>query len=654
MTKYPDTDQTDFRNAKAGWQGGMENCVIYSNSDPTVKVWNNDEYASFINDDATCPSTVNPSLFRQSQLCVKQGLFEVVKDGVYQVRGLDISNMTFVETPDGTGVVVIDPLCSVETAQQGILLYQQCRKDKDIIAMIYTHSHVDHFGGGSAVVAASGGTEEDFSKGTLKNIYAPADFLDHAVSENVYAGNAMCRRAVYMYGESLDKSPTGQVGTGLGMAASTGVSSLVPPTVSISSTTGKSYYIGGTDSTNALEILFQVTPGTEAPSEMNFYFPQYRALCMAENATHTLHNIQTLRGALVRDSRVWSRYLDEAIVLYGDESDYLFASHHWPTFKSDGGNEIVEFLSQQRDLYAYMHNETLRLLNDGQTGLEIAEYFELPPSLNRLWNARGYYGSISHNVKAIYNRYMGWFDGNPAHLWEHPPVAIAKRYVACMGGMENVVAMAKNNYINVDEPDLRFAATLLSHAVFSDQENADDAKQALSEVFTKLGYAAENATWRNFYLCGALEVTGLTQKAYNSIDAASMMALTIEQLLDTLAIRINGPKAWDVIPFQIDIMLSDVAKTDGSSNKSGWHVNFGNATMTDHEIDYSDTPNIGVNFTFWAGHQDLVDLVDGARKNFTGLTTQGDSKVWDTLFGLLEPLDRGFAIVTPEPNNLKA
>ncbi|KAI9648935.1 hypothetical protein NHQ30_001501 [Ciborinia camelliae] len=644
MTSYPDDE--DFQNASVGRVAWMDNCVIPSENNDSVIVWDNKSYESFINDDATCPAEVNPSLFRQSQLCVKQGLFEVVPNKIYQVRGLDISNMTFVETVDSNGVIVIDPLCSVETAKQAIGLYQGYRKDKNILAMIYTHSHVDHFGGGRAVVGmplifASGGTQEDIHAGTLGDIYAPADFLDHAVSENVYAGNAMGRRAVYMYGESLEKAPRGQVGTGLGMATSTGDSSLIPPTISIT-TTKETHTVGG------LDIVFQVTPGTEAPSEMNFHFPQYNALCMAENATHTLHNLQTLRGALVRDARVWARYLDEAIVLFADTSDVLFASHHWPTFKTDGNNEIIDFLSGQRDLYAYLHNETLRLLNNGKTGIEIAEDFQMPDSLEQMWSAKGYYGSVSHNVKAIYHRYMGWFDGNPAHLWEYPPEPLARRYVECMGGIENVIKIAKDNFINVDPPDYRFAATLLSHAVFSQQSNTE-ARSELSKVFTKLGYGAENATWRNFYLCGAKELLGRIQPAMNSMDAASMMALSIEQLLDTMAIRVNGPGAFEMPPFQIDIMLSDVPMTDASSAKSGWHVNFSNAVMTDHEIAYAHKANTDVDFTFWATHQQLVDLVLDNRTDFSGMRTDGDEGIWNTLYGLLQKLDPGFAIVTPEP-----
>ncbi|QSZ37037.1 hypothetical protein DSL72_009129 [Monilinia vaccinii-corymbosi] len=624
MTTYP-TDDQDFQNASAGLVGWMENCVIQSDTDSSVVVWDNQSYLSFINDDATCPPEINPSLFRQSQLCVKQGLFEVVKDKIYQVRGLDTSNMTFVETVNSNGVVVIDPLCSVETAKQAIGLYQGYRRDKNILAMIYTHSHADHFGGGSAVVEASGGTQDDIHAGTLGHVFAPADFLDHAVSENVYAGNAMGRRSVYMYGDSLEKNAQGQVGSGLGMATSTGAISLIPPTVSIN-TTNEVHTVDG------LEIVFQMTPGTEAPSEMNFHFPQYNALCMAENATHNLHNIQTLRGALVRDARVWSRYSTTGPHLIPKE-----------TMKSS-------ISSPCNAISTHLHNETLRLLNDGQTGIEIAEDFKLPPNLEQTWNAKGYYGSVSHNVKAIYNRYMGWFDGNPAHLWEHPPVPIAQRYVACMGGIENVIKMAKDNYICVEQPDWRFAATLLSHAVFSDQTNAD-AKTELSKVFTHLGYGAENATWRNFYLCGAKEVVGAVQPNMNVMDAASMMALSVEQLLDTMGIRINGPNAFDTAPFQIDMMLADVPMTDASSARSGWRVNFSNAAMTDHEIAHAEAANAGIAFTVWASHRQLVSLVlRGAHADFSDVKTDGDAGVWSTLCGLLEPLDAGFAIVTPEPN----
>ncbi|MFD0890825.1 alkyl sulfatase dimerization domain-containing protein, partial [Streptosporangium algeriense] len=264
---------------------------------------------------------------------------------------------------------------------------------------------------------------------------------------------------------------------------------LIPPTVDITHT-------GQEETIDGVRIVFQLTPGTEAPAEMNFLFPDRRALCMAENATHNLHNLLTLRGAQVRDARVWARYLDEAIALFADHADVAFASHHWPTW---GRNDIVAFLSQQRDLYAYLHDQTVRLMNHGLTGIEIAETMRMPPDLEQAWHTHGYYGSVSHNVKAIYQRYLGWFDGNPAHLWEHPPVPQARRYVECLGGTAAAVAHARRY---VQEGDLRFAATLLNHVVFADEHDTE-ARELLAEVYTRLGHGAENATWRNFYLAGA-------------------------------------------------------------------------------------------------------------------------------------------------------
>ena len=348
---------------------------------------------------------------------------------------------------------MIDPLISAETAAAALALYRQHRGDRPVTGVIYTHWHGDHFGGVRGVVTGE------------VPILAPAGFLEHAVEENVYAGGAMNRRAVYMYGAELAKTPEGQIGAGLGMTTSTGTVSLIPPTVDITHT-------GQQETVDGVRIVFQLTPGTEAPAEMNFLFPERRALCMAENATHNLHNLLTLRGALVRDPRIWARYLNEAIVLFGDRADVAFASHHWPTW---GHEKVIRFLSEQRDLYAYLHDQTLRMLNQGYTGLEIAELIQLPPALERAWHARGYYGSVSHNVKAIYQRYMGWFDGNPASLWKHPPQEAARRYVDCLGGVDAMVAKARQY---VDAGDLRFAAELLSHAVFA--EPGHDGREAVA------------------------------------------------------------------------------------------------------------------------------------------------------------------------------
>ncbi|KNB80059.1 alkyl sulfatase, partial [Klebsiella variicola] len=332
---------------------------------------------------------------------------------------------------------------------------------------------------------------------------------------------------------------------GLGQAASMGEVALIVPTVDIRET-------GETHTIDGVEIEFQMAPGTEAPAEMHFYFPQFRALCMAENATHNLHNLLTLRGALVRDPRAWSGYLTEAIDTFADRADVVFASHHWPTWGRDG---IVEFLSLQRDLYAYLHDQTLRLLNQGHTGVEIAEMFRLPPALERAWHARGYYGSVSHNVKAIYQRYMGWFDGNPARLWPHPPEALGPRYVAAMGGIDRVVDLAQQAF---DSGDYRWAATLLDHAMFTDGEHAG-ARELYADTLEQLAYGAENATWRNFFLSGATELRDGNFGTAGQVTSPTMLAqLTPEQIFDGLAIRVNGPRSWG-LDITVDVTLADTA-----------------------------------------------------------------------------------------------
>jgi alkyl sulfatase BDS1-like metallo-beta-lactamase superfamily hydrolase len=389
-------DRTDFENAERGLVDRLDPCLVKA-ADGRV-VWDLEAYAYL---DAEGPDTANPSLWRQAQLCATHGLFQVT-EGIYQVRSLVISNMI-----------------SAETAA-AIALYRRNRGDRPVTGVIYTHSHADHVGGVRGVLPEDAGQVP---------ILAPEGFLEHAVSENVYAGVAMNRRATYMYGAFLDRSPTGQVSTGLGIATSEGSLSLIAPTLDITRT-------GQVETLDGVRIVFQITPGTEAPAEMNFCFPDRRSLCMAENATH---NLLTLRGALVRDPRVWSRYLNEAIELFAADADVAFASHHWPTWGTDN---IVRFLAEQRDLYAYLHDQTLRMLNNGATGMEIAEDVQLPPALEAAWHARGYYGSVSHNLKAVYQRYLGWFDSNPTSLWQHPPQAVATRYVEVIGGQQAVLDKA--------------------------------------------------------------------------------------------------------------------------------------------------------------------------------------------------------------------
>jgi alkyl sulfatase BDS1-like metallo-beta-lactamase superfamily hydrolase len=363
-------------------------------------------------------------------------------------------------------------------------------------------------------------------------IIAPEHLVEHAGDESVYAGTAMGRRAGYMYGAVLERGPRGQVGAGLGQTTSTGTVTLIIPTDSITST-------GETREVDGISMEFQLTPGTEAPAEMNVMFPDQKALCMAENATHTLHNILTPRGALVRDPRIWSRYLTEAIDRFGDRTDVVFASHHWPTW---GHERAMRFLAEQRDLYSYIHDQTLRMLNAGLTGSEIAETMVMPPALENAWHARGYYGSVSHNVKAIYQRYMGWYEGNPARLWQHPPEEAGRRYVAAMGGAGKAVAVAQEAY---DSADYRWAAELLDHVLFADPSH-EGAKALQADTLEQLGFGAENGTWRSAYLAGATELRSGNFGTPTATASPDMMAaLGPEQVFDAIAIRVDGPKAWD-------------------------------------------------------------------------------------------------------------
>lgn len=607
MTSQLDFDDTaDFGNATRGFMAELDPPVVTA-ADGRV-VYDIGAY-EFL--DGDCPATANPSLWRQGQLCSTQGLFQVT-EGIYQIRNLDLSNMTLVEGREG--VVVIDPLLSVETAAAGLALYRAQRGDRPVTGMIYTHSHADHFAGSRAVVPEGHPPVP---------ILAPAGFLEHAVSENVYAGNAMNRRAVYMYGAVLPKAPDGQIGAGLGMTTSTGTITLVPPTVDITHT-------GQEEEIDGVRMVFQLTPGTEAPAEMNFLFPAHRALCTAENATHNMHNVLTLRGAVVRDSRVWAQYLDEAIARFGDKADVAFASHHWPTW---GRENWTTWLASQRDMYAYLHDQTLRLTNEGYTGPEIAERFEFPPALDKIWANRGYYGSTSHNVKAIYQRYMGWYDGNPAHLWEHPPVALAQRYVADYGGIEALVAKAREY---ADCGDLRFAATLLNHAVFADPGH-EGAKELLAQVYEQLGYGSENGTWRNFYLTGAQELRkGPIPTPIQSASPEMMTALTLDMIIDSLAVRVDGLRAA-AVDFTMDWELTD--------ENAVHRITLSNGALT-HRAPTPDAPAAGsADLTLTLTKGQLLKALSG--KGFDGVTITGDRSLLDTFIGLLDTPDPQFPIVTP-------
>lgn len=605
----PFHDKTDFADADRGFIAALSPCVIKA-VDGRV-VWDNDAY-SFLGGPA--PASVHPSLWRQSTLAAKQGLYEVVP-GIYQVRGFDISNITFVESDNG--IIVIDPLVSAEVAAAALALYRTHRGgERPVVAVIYTHSHVDHFGGVLGVTS-----QEDVDAGAVA-VLAPEGFIEHAVQENVYAGPAMTRRATYMYGALLPRGPMDQVGCGLGQAPSTGEVAVIVPTIDIR-TTGETHTIDG------VEIEFQMAPGTEAPAEMHFYFPRFRALCMAENATHNLHNLLTLRGALVRDPHAWSGYLTEAIDTFADRADVVFASHHWPTW---GRDSIVAFLSLQRDMYAYLHDQTLRLLNQGHTGVEIAEMFQMPPALEQAWHTHGYYGSVSHNVKAIYQRYMGWFDGNPGRLWPHPPEALAPRYVAAMGGIDRVVDLAGEAF---DTGDFRWAATLLDHAIFTDSEHAG-ARGLYSDTLEQLAYGAENATWRNFFLSGATELRDGNFGTAAQVASPTMMAqLTPEQIFDGLAIRVNGPRSWD-LNIAIDIAFADTA--------ANYRLTLRNGVLVRRKV--APEPSTATVTIKLATKIRLLAVVMGDFSS-PGLELTGDQSALQALLSVLDGPDPNFNIVTP-------
>lgn len=608
LSTLPFADTADFADADRGFIAALDPCVITAAGGRVV--WDNDVYA-FLGGEA--PASVHPSLWRQSALAAKQGLYEVV-EGIYQVRGFDLSNITFVE--GDTGVIVIDPLISTETAAAALALYRQHRGERPVTAVIYTHSHVDHFGGVLGVTS-----QADVDSGRVP-VIAPVGFIDHAVAENVYAGTAMARRATYMYGTMLDVGPAGQVGCGLGQRTSTGEVAVIVPTLDIAVT-------GETHTVDGVEIEFQMAPGTEAPAEMHFYFPGFRALCMAENATHNLHNLLTLRGALVRDPHGWAGYLTEAIDTFSDRADVVFASHHWPTW---GRERIVSFLSLQRDLYAYLHDQTLRLLNQGHTGSEIAEDFALPPALENAWHAHGYYGSVSHNVKAVYQRYMGWFDGNPGRLWQHPPQALGPRYVEAIGGPDRVVELAREAF---DAGDFRWAATLLDHVMFTDEQH-DAARQLYADTLEQLGYGAENATWRNFFLSGATELReGNFGTPTQTASPSLMSQLTPEQMFDVLAISVNGPRAWD-----LDI-TTDVTFLDTGDN---YRLTLRNGVLVYRKV--AADPSSAQATIRLANKLRLLAFAAGDTDS-PGVEITGDAGALPSLLAVLDRPDPAFDIVTP-------
>ncbi|NBB03670.1 alkyl/aryl-sulfatase [Pseudomonas monteilii] len=518
LQRLPFADRSDFDNARRGLLEAVDKAVV--NADGKT-VWDLQRYA-FLKGEA--PATVNPSLWRIAQLNTLAGLFKVT-DRIYQVRGLDLANMTLIEGEHG--LIVMDPLLSVETARAGLAMYFRHRPQRPVVAVIYTHPHVDHFGGVRGVI-----DEAEVKAGKVQ-VIAPQGFFEHAISENVLAGPAMKRRAQYMYGAPLPRGPRGQVDAGLGKGVPANATvSLIAPTRLIEQPF-ETLRIDGID------IEFQLTPGTEAPAEMNLWFPQLKALCMAENASHVQHNVLTLRGAQVRDAKVWAHYLDQSLLRYGEQAEVVFAQHHWPTW---GGAAIRDYLADQRDMYAFIDSQTLRLINRGLGPTEIAaELTTLPPRLASKWYSRDYYGSLSHNVRAVYQRYMGFYDGNPATLNPLPPSEAGAHYVKAMGGAERVLTLAREAYAS---GDYRWVAELTRHLVFAQPDNGA-ARELQADALEQLGYQSENATWRNAYLTGAQELrNGVAPAASKGGSADDLVrALTPTLFFDYLGVRVDAAKA---------------------------------------------------------------------------------------------------------------
>ncbi|GHD28913.1 alkyl/aryl-sulfatase [Halioglobus pacificus] len=609
IAAYP---SEDFEQARRGLIASADSLVI---RDPDGKeVWNQDAYR-FIEGDA--PGTVNPSLWRQEQLNNIHGLFEVVP-GIYQLRGYDLANMTLIEGESGW--IVVDPLTTEPTARAGMAFVREHLDDRPVRAIIFTHSHIDHFGG------VAGALRESDYEGL--RVIAPVGFLEEAVSENLLAGPAMQRRATFMYGRNLPVTPRGHVGTGLGKEpAKGGLIDILEPT-DIIEATGQRLTIDG------VEMVFQNVGGSEAPAELTFYMPQHKAFCGAEMVSRNMHNLYTLRGAKVRDALLWSGFIDEALTLFGSDAEVYFGSHHWPIW---GQSAIQNFLAGQRDTYKYLHDQTLRMANNGATPREISEAMTLPEGLASNFANRGYYGTPKHNSKAVYQFYFGWYDGNPANLDPHPPEAAATRYVDYMGGAESVLEKAQASF---DEGDYRWVAEVLNHLVFAEPGN-QRAIALLAAAYDQLAYQAESGPWRDVYLTASWELRrGKPDTGTSLSDAAGLIKRVPTPLFfQTMAASIDGERAADA-SYVINMTFTDTGEVIV--------LTLSNGVLRYREGEKALDANAGITLTrelflsILLGNAGLRDTLLG-----DDLSVEGSRLDLLGFFRLFQPLEPVFEVVRP-------
>ncbi len=608
----PLSDAQDFNDARRGLVA-TESSLVISGPDGT-RYWDLASY-DFVQGDA--PATVNPSLWRQAQLNNIHGLFEVVP-GIYQVRGYDLSNMTLIQ--GRTGWILVDPLTTAETASAALALARKHLGDRPITAVIFTHSHADHFGGIHGVLPRSLDTQ-------AVPIFAPAGFSEEAISENMLAGPAMGRRTYYFHGVPLPHNASGHVDNGLGKGTPGGSIGFRVPTVSVDRTPQVMEIDG-------VRFVFQNAPESEAPAELTFYLPDFKAWCGAEIVSHTLHNLLTLRGAKVRDALKWSGYIDEAMRRFAD-MQVVFASHHWPVW---GNTRVLEYLAAQRDVYRYIHDQTLRLANDGYTPREIAERLELPSTLRGRFSNRGYYGTVRHNAKAVYQFYFGWYDGNPANLDPLPPEDEATRYVAAMGGIDRVLALARSAHAAGDD---RWAATLLNHLVFA-EPSSREARELLAVTYEQLGFRAESGIWRDIYLTAAHELRGEHRGTVASPKriGALLADLPVEKFLDSMTVRLDGERA-DGKRYTFNLAFTDVGET---------HVVEVENAVLHHRRQEEPVPGADATVRLT---RDLLVALGSGQAGLKDLVMSEDLQVDGSrlkLLGFLSLLDRpdpDFPIVTP-------